>query len=145
LTISEASASFASCFCESGDLLSEWRGYNADYAIGLDGPALVFPNHNPNLETATGRKWITVPVRYDPAEQCRHILECIDDEIADWKQLLAAYGEDTVLARANLLIDNLEGRMAPRILKTKNPRFHEEREWRAVLMIGHKSPRPARH
>ncbi|KLL97295.1 hypothetical protein NJ76_13535 [Rhodococcus sp. IITR03] len=32
----ERSLAHVTCFCESGDLLSQWRGYGGGYAIGFD-------------------------------------------------------------------------------------------------------------
>ena len=72
---------FAACFCENGDLLSQWRGYTGDeygYAIGFDSEALLHISH--------AGTFLLARCIYDPVVQ-RHIIEeavalCLQSQLA---------------------------------------------------------------
>jgi hypothetical protein len=120
-------AVFAACFCEDGDLLSQWRGYTeagGGYALGFD----LFPTMVSGLIQL--RK-----VCYDPPEQERLIrdilqsfLDICDMEFAgrppetdynDWMIDLLRVHEATLVELASFI---------------KHPSFAEEREWRLIRM-----------
>jgi hypothetical protein len=129
---------FAACFCECGDLASQWQSYGGGrgYAVGFDAGALVWGFHNPQQEVHGDRMWLLIPVRYDLNEQRQSIIDVIDGHSAEWQQSINANGEAYVLGVKDTLLSRLEGDMAPRILKAKNPVFSQEQEWRAVLLAG---------
>ena len=72
---------FAVCFCENGDLLSQWRGYAGGkygYSIGFDSDAL--------MQIADRNEFTLGRCIYDTAVQ-RNIIkqtisDCIKDELA---------------------------------------------------------------
>jgi Protein of unknown function (DUF2971) len=130
---------FAACFCEKGDLLSQWRSYGGGrgYALGFDSHVLNWKSRNlPHEETDEERKWVLIKVRYRLSQQRASIREVLNAECAYWETLVAQDGATAIRNRKDRLLSVLEAGMAPRILKAKNPSFREEKEWRAVLLIG---------
>jgi hypothetical protein len=99
---------FVACFCEDGDLLSQWRGYglNQGYAIGFDVARLQALNLG-----------MICPVQYgidNPSEFFKN-------ELLMAAQLTAHPGVAEWYASLALL---------PRLAGVKHPGFAEEREWR---------------
>jgi hypothetical protein len=104
---------FISCFCEDGDLLSQWRGYGADqgYALGFDAAKLEA------LELGD-----LSPVQYgisDPSAFFASELDAANQpsahqEVAEWHEL---------------------ERLTPRLARVKDPGFAEEREWRLLKQL----------
>jgi hypothetical protein len=61
------------CFCENGDLLSQWRGYGASgagYSLGLRTGDLA--------ASLTDSDWALYPVRYDEELQSELIRKCVE-------------------------------------------------------------------
>ena len=112
---------YVSCFCENGDLLSQWRGYtdNAGYSIGF------LPEKLKELSVKQGDKTVVClgKVVYDKEKQKDCILEIIDilqkkDEWPDAGKALVAYA---VLKVVSCFF--------------KDECFKEEQEWRAINEI----------
>ncbi|RJP55543.1 MAG: DUF2971 domain-containing protein [Anaerolineaceae bacterium] len=101
---------FVACFCEDGDLLSQWRGYGADqgYALGFDIEKLRSLNIGE-----------VVPVQYGIANPA----EFFSKEIRDAAQPTAHPGVVEWHTSEWLL---------PRLARVKHPSFSEEREWRIL-------------
>ena len=101
---------FVTCFCEDGDLLSQWRGYGTDhgYALGFDSEALCASGIGELIKVQYG---IDNPASYFAKE-----LE------------LASTGT----AHPGVHAYYLTGDLLPRLAKVKHPRFSEEREWRLM-------------
>ncbi len=111
---------FVTCFCESGDLLSQWRAYGSDhgYAIEISVDAL----HSaikavPTYAAATGL--FKVRYGYETAET---VIETAIAEVASFngnhpgvKAHYAALAVSSMLAQV------------------KHPGFSEEQEWRLVM------------
>ncbi len=102
---------FLTCFCEEGDLLSQWRGYGMDqgYALGFDMKQLE------SLKIGE-----ICPVQYgisNPAEY--------------FSKELASVKEPT----AHPAVEEFHASMwiMPRLARIKNPSFCEEREWRLLI------------
>ena len=73
---------YIACFCEEGDLLSQWRGYAASgggYALGLGGPLIA--------RDEASSKVILRKVIYDPKKQ-RKVLEDWLDALLDRKSVV---------------------------------------------------------
>ena len=102
---------FITCFCENGDLLSQWRGYglNQGYSLGFDVSLLKL------IDNIDG----VIPVEYgitNPSKYFAHELEFATHRTAHPE--MSAYN-----ATRNIL---------PRLVKIKNPCFKEEKEWRLL-------------
>ncbi len=111
---------FAVCFCENGDLLSQWRGYGAlgsGFAVGLHGKKLCdftapfLPGAPPNLGVILRR------VIYDTRIQkslVRKWIKCVDGGVS----AQAAFPILRMLYEC--------------LVCFKDPGFREEREWRLI-------------
>jgi hypothetical protein len=104
---------FIACFCEDGDLLSQWRGYGADqgYALGFDTEQLQALNFGEMVPVQYG---ITNPTEYFAKELERARYPSAHPGVAEW------------FASEQLL---------PRLARVKHPGFAEEREWRILKQI----------
>lgn len=116
---------YVTCFCERGDLLSQWRIYGR-YAIGFQVQNEIRVEHHPvsmcGWEAAFFRK-----VEYDKEEQERMIARVIDRVVDLYKRYPPAErprNEDFGLLFSNLITEYL--------LAFKDPAFHEEKEWRMI-------------
>jgi hypothetical protein len=123
---------YAACFCEEGDLLSQWRGYSG----GVGGYSLGFKVRDlqrHRRESAPERQFVLRPVVYDTAEQrelVRAFLLDIDGALAELLAGDLAPREQEVHAIAYATIQR---QMLECMLTMKNPAFREEREWRLIL------------
>lgn len=124
---------FVTCFCEQGDLLSQWRGYASPggYALGLSVQDCKFP------EWAVG----FFPVVYDVSAAQAEVREWVGATAERFlrvfdERLDSALREDSAApALAPLLeefgrdkLDEMEAISAT----LKHPSFSEEREWRIL-------------
>jgi hypothetical protein len=111
---------FAVCFCEDGDLLSQWRGYSGSshgYSIAFDSESLM---HVANLENFQIGRCI-----YDSETQWNVIHEgivhCIENEV-EWSSTARRWG--------------FHGPLAEILFKCggffKDASFKEEQEWRII-------------
>lgn len=123
-------AVYVACFCEQGDLLSQWRGYAAagGFALGFDksalAGALVDVDQRPlaRLTQVTYGRGAVEPV-------VRSVISAIDTEP---RGLPDAFG---CLEAANTILPALAG--------LKHDAFREECEWRLIVM-GERSGEPVR-
>lgn len=120
------------CFCDSGDLLSQWRAYadhGGGYAIGFETLPLAMPEDflRPPKEADL------LQVEYDPSvpkntlqEQVESLRcavdECVSDEPA---------AESEIIPAACMLFRE---RLADHVFSYKHSAFSEEREWRLVCL-----------
>jgi hypothetical protein len=123
---------YAACFCEEGDLLSQWRGYSGGiggYSVGLEVRNL----RRWGSEKSPDRRFVLRPVEYDPAAQMdliRAFLLEIDAALAQLLDSDQAAIEQNVHAIAYATIQR---QMLECMLTMKNPVFKDEREWRLIL------------
>ena len=122
---------FVACFCESGDLLSQWRAYGSDhgYAIefGVAGLRQVAEDWSSSPSAAT-----LVQVQYgDSAPQVVQdaMQGMVDDPNIDY------YMEDAPTVALHL---------KAALASIKHPGFREEREWRLVVGLEHYGGRKVR-
>src|SRR5271157_272364 len=145
---------FIACFCEKGDLLSQWRGYGGrggGYAIGLGDIKLELPH--------AGFNYGIYQVNYDESQQKTLIKFLIDEFCTAVEQL--GKGIKPASVEPPIIYSELPARdpkkpPAPLIIKSKapeplgelckrlsfaflevaccfkNPLFHIEEEWRLV-------------
>jgi Protein of unknown function (DUF2971) len=124
------------CFCEHGDLLSQWRGYAAGsgYSIGFstndwanqdDGPAQ-FP-------TRLAR------VVYGRARQLREI----DGFLTRLSGALRGVKGGTVPMRNKQIVAAIlshTAELAGLLIRLKHPAFEAEHEWRVIALVGEAQP-----
>jgi hypothetical protein len=114
----KSSRVFISCFCEDGDLLSQWRGYGVDqgYAIGFD------------IEQLRALKIGRIsPVHYGLDKPKEYFAE----ELEQAPQRTGHPGVHGYYLYLKLL---------PRLAIIKHPGFAEEREWRFLKQISKYDP-----
>ena len=127
---------YVACFCQSGDLLSQWRGYGTDhgYAIELKTDALT---------TALGGF-----STYPPAKGLAQV-RYGSDAAADVVSLAVEAVEDFNLNHPGVKAEYKALHLAALLATIKNPGFHEEKEWRlfAAFEPGQQGPMvdPASH
>jgi hypothetical protein len=104
---------FLACFCEEGDLLSQWRGYGIDqgYSLGFDTSQLKA------LEIGE-----ISPVQYGITKPSEYFA----DELSVATEPTAHPGVEEWHASMWLL---------PRLVRVKHPGFAEEREWRLFIQV----------
>lgn len=120
---------FVVCFCEKGDLLSQWRGYGFSgpaYALGLDlrgvsafglpgkcalRKVIYARDEQEALVRSAVQKWATA----------------IEEEVS------AGKAEDAIYPYPALWI--LQSMLIEQNLCFKNPAFSEEREWRLIKLV----------
>jgi hypothetical protein len=108
------------CFCESGDLLSQWRGYGMDhgYAVELSADA---------LREALAR----IPTYPDATGlfQVRYGYDAADSVVESALQVVAGFNLNHPGVKAHYSALAVSSMLA----QLKHPGFAEEHEWRAVV------------
>lgn len=110
---------FVACFCEAGDLLSQWRGYGADhgYAIEL---------RVDRLEAALGESH-----GFPPATTLAQVTYGRDAAVAMAERAVASLAE-TNLNHPGVKAHFKALEVGAMLASVKNPAFSEEREWRLI-------------
>jgi hypothetical protein len=111
---------YVACFCESGDLLSQWRGYGMDhgYAVELSADA---------LREALAR----IPTYPDATGlfQVRYGYDAADSVVESALQVVAGFNLNHPGVKAHYSALAVSSMLA----QLKHPGFAEEHEWRAVV------------
>ena len=122
----ESAHTYIACFCENGDLLSQWR----EYSDHLGGHSLGFDTLQLNR---LGQKGIYLrKVVYDIDTQESLVVSAIEQALALLEELTADQSveeaDNTIAAVGHVLSSHM-----PEYLHGfKDPSFAEEREWRLV-------------
>jgi len=119
---------YLTCFCEDGDLLSQWRGYGSPgsrYCIEFDASRLprvagVAPLANVVYDEGMHR---TLLLR---------LIELMVEAVGD----LPISAEGDIRAAASLIASAA----VPVLTRFKDHAFHEEKEWRCVRITWHTEP-----
>lgn len=111
---------FVTCFCESGDLLSQWRGYGNDgegFALGFSGNW---------LQALEKKRFRLQRIIYDRAQQ--------EDLVLMFLTMATDFMTKADLPEAETLTfwQAAASCLAPWVVMFKDPTFSEEREWRLV-------------
>jgi len=120
---------FITCFCEDGDLLSQWRGY----AGGTGGFSIGFDSRIVNGLSAKNPTIFLRRVIYEPRIQTEIFNQIIFEVNACITQNISgktAEEQNNVIAH----IGHIFGTLTDELLYTfKHPSFYEEKEWRLVI------------
>lgn len=138
---------FAACFCEHGDLLSQWRGYAGGaggYAIGFNRAALadrsLVLTYNRLMQTDVPEKIDFEPVKYGDIEAEAAADKFIQQirEPDGWMRLMIdGAKEPQHKARTQAMgLQWLASHVLRVIVSVKNDGFQEEREWRLYYLAG---------
>ena len=124
---------FISCFCEDGDLLSQWRGYSGDqtgYALGFSTRELSLRWHDLRPE----QRFDLVRVIYDESEQRSRISQIVGPMWKVFNVMLKSKGEIVAYAAMPSCCKFLEQELLYYLVSFKSPAFEEEKEWRLVYL-----------
>ena len=121
---------FVVCFCENGDLLSQWRGYGSEgpaYALGLDLHPLVTMRSLPAAS-------VLRRVIYDREEQEKLVREAVQSWLSAVDEELQGRTDDEGIYPYPAL-GVLQRMLFEMHLCFKNPAFEEEQEWRLIKVV----------
>lgn len=119
---------YVACFCENGDLLSQWRAYGggaSGYAIGFD-PKLL------KLADDAMHNWWLTKMHYDTETFLAHIVEIARSYAAHLKWAEANYGVAVAERAISLGLDFFTRLLINAAVSIKHSAFAEEREWRFI-------------
>jgi hypothetical protein len=120
---------YVTCFCESGDLLSQWRAYS-----GSGGFAIGFGQSVQHLKAEGMTVSPLQKVLYERQMQVARVADLIEEIVAIFRDSDVCRGETTSPSQED--VDNAAGEVAQVLLATvvcfKAPDFAEEKEWRLV-------------
>lgn len=131
---------FVACFCESNNLLSQWRGYsdyNGGYNVGFSFDSELNYSHDSN--NLFGKSHVILrKIIYKPEDQNEIVNECITRIIEGAKSAINNWLKNNIdipqtwetqaaMQTVNILYDM--------VLSFKNPAFKEENEWRLIKVM----------
>jgi hypothetical protein len=119
---------YVTCFCESGDLLSQWRAYGSDhgYAIEVKTDALT-----------TAVQQIASYPEGKSLMQVRYGRDAAADVVSTAMRDLS---EDTNLNHSAVHAHYMALHLTAMLAGVKHPGFQEEREWRVVVAFEDEAP-----
>ena len=114
---------------ESGDLLSQWRGYTENgngYCVGFDANAI-------RARAGVDGEWLLTRCEYRPSRQEEMAEALVDQWFQSWEKVNAA--PQKLGFWENLFGPSFEFAIAANVLALsfKDPSYSEEREWRVVI------------
>lgn len=111
---------YVACFCDDGDLLSQWRGYgkNGGYSLGFDADVLSASR----MSVPSDPEPRLLQVQYGDGA----VAAVVDEFTQAWATWESGAGVDMGYVRYAELV-------LPALASVKNPAFREEREWRLVV------------
>ena len=134
----QAHSAYVTCFCEVGDLLSQWRGYaeGAGYAIGFRRSALQAIDPTPTTMRVIGQDGgIAAHVDGPPLEtllvQVRYGSDAIVPAV---QQVLGTIASHPVGHPGATGWAQAQRVLLPTLASLKDAAFQEEREWRLITV-----------
>ena len=116
---------YITCFCEKGNLLSQWRGYAKNglgFSLGLSAKALLSENRRKPYNLIKVKK-----VEYNVCKQ-RRIITRLLRKAEEYIKTEDIQSEKEIKEIAKIVHKKIE----ECIVFFKDPAFEEEREWRAI-------------
>jgi hypothetical protein len=111
---------YVACFCEDGDLLSQWRSY------GNEGDGFAVAFGVPWLLSLESEGWRLQKVIYDRRQQIDLILMLLDLASSELSKLSLSDEQQPQFWR------EVAAQLAPWVVMFKDPAFEREQEWRLV-------------
>ncbi|MFC1548305.1 DUF2971 domain-containing protein [Candidatus Neomarinimicrobiota bacterium] len=128
---------FAACFCESGNLLSQWRAYadrGGGYCLGLEfTPGTRIASDTESL--SEGNPPFIRKVIYDEKQQRELVLAYIESVVKAAEDVLAGGGTPAGLDKSthlNMMAMQAVNPLFDMLITFKSSVFKEEQEWRLV-------------
>ena len=132
LYLHEFLTAYMACFCEEGDLLSQWRGYGGGgvggYALGLDGRQIGSQSgvRTPEQNLELFR------VIYDQSVQETMIDSIVSRTFDVLRSIEEKHGSNAAWAAMFVCTTFVQRQLATCLICFKSPAFSEEKEWRVV-------------
>jgi Protein of unknown function (DUF2971) len=127
----EQNDEYVSCFCENGDLLSQWRGYGAlggGYALGFDSQYIGL-THYQNLKKPEP---VLRRVLYDQKQQ-KNLVGRFIRLLLDWETLRRKrYHKNIDIDSRDEAWDKFNWFLSECLNCFKDPAYSEEQEWRVI-------------
>jgi hypothetical protein len=125
---------YVACFCESGDLLSQWRAYGRDHGYSIE------------IDLDTLKRSVTRLRTYPPATRLtkvRYGRAAAEDVATEAIEVVSQFNGNHPGVKAHYAALHLNSMLA----SIKNPNFEEEKEWRlvAAFEIFDESPHAVLH
>ena len=124
---------YMACFCENGDLLSQWRGYGSiggGYAVGFAAESLGLVQYR----NANKPEPILQKVIYEPARQYNITLQWLKF-IIDWQNFCFESNEKAAVDYQDFGWNWFNWYLSQSLRCFKHPAYAEEAEWR-VIQVG---------
>lgn len=128
---------FIACFCESGDLLSQWRAYGD----GGDGTCLGFRFSSTTRiaqatikpkEPSKEEQLFLRKVIYDESDQRKLVQEYVNGLIEASRQAFRPERSNDKAFQASMMAMEAANPLMEMLVSFKHPAFKEEQEWRLV-------------
>jgi Protein of unknown function (DUF2971) len=128
---------FVACFCEEGNLLSQWRAYGREGGYSIEVHAGQGNVHGLKAESDSFSKELA-QVIYEPERQARRLHHILSEvlPIANESEVgakLASAPHDIKEGIIGALSIILYETLTDELVRFKNPAFAEEKEWRIVV------------
>jgi hypothetical protein len=114
---------YAACFCERSDLLSQWRGYGGSE----QGIAIMF-KRNELANALKGLKATLFPVTYGQIKTKSEITQALSEKLADFEAAASVDGHSVSEKR-----ENAHSLLSGLLPQFKHYGFKDEQEWRVVI------------
>lgn len=118
---------FMISFCETDDLLSQWRGYGPGngYAIGFN----LIEETVVQMTTSQRLRLLLRPVDYDSGSQKDSLTEILKQSALLLSRMLSTHDVDSIIpmVRANVIFS-----LAEWMYTVKHPTFSQEQEWKLL-------------
>jgi hypothetical protein len=120
---------FTVSFCETNDLLSQWRGYGPGngYAIGFD----LVKQDVIQMTSAQGTRLLLRQVNYDPESQKTSLLQILENSATLLSKVLASHKADMAIP---MILACVTFSLAEWMYTIKHPKFSQEQEWKLLAI-----------
>lgn len=111
---------YVACFCEFGDLLSQWRAYGSDHGYAIE------------FKTAALNAAIGETAGYPPARMLAPVHYGVKAAASALVTAVKDVTKDTNLGHVGVHAHYMALRLSALLATVKHPGFREEREWRTI-------------
>jgi len=119
---------YVASFCESGDLLSQWRAYGTDHGYAIEFDAALLKSAVSELEG------------YEPSRMLAKVRYGYDSAVETVHSAQAALVSDTNLGHYGVHAHYMALQLTALLASVKHPGFKEEQEWRIIAGYEYSDP-----
>jgi hypothetical protein len=111
---------YLACFCESGDLLSQWRAYGSDHGYAIE------------FDTAMLDSVVKGLDGYPPSRMLERVHYGHEAAVSLVSTAIGEVSQDSNLGHLGVHAHYMALRLTALLARIKHPGFREEREWRLI-------------